>query len=80
MDFSSRIEQEIANLRVRRSLTGKMILQLRRVTRECINIANPKFINPAVGPWKDANGNDATEIAEVMALLQHSIEESKGNP
>ena len=73
MDYRPRIEHEIAELRVRRTWTGKLVMQLRRKCRKPILTPPPaletKWEEAGIGPWKDANGNDAAEIAEVAAAL-----------
>lgn len=73
MDYRPKHEQEIAALRVRRTWTGKLVVQLRRHCRKMVLMPPPqletKWENAGLGPWRDADGNNAEEIAEVMAEL-----------
>jgi hypothetical protein len=73
MDCRPTREQEIAALRVRRTWTGKLVLQLRRRARK-VCLPRPgetvaRFEDAGLGPWRDANGNDAAEIADVVSAL-----------
>lgn len=68
------VAREIAGLRVRRSFTGKLVLQVRRrlsrVYPPMPGSDEAGTEEPAgFGPWKDANGNDAKEVYEVLSLL-----------
>lgn len=67
----------IAATRVRRSWTGKLILQIRR-HQKVRKLSNPRDPGPVedagLTEWTDANGNDASEVAEVMAFLREKVE------
>lgn len=82
MDFRPICEQEIAALRVRRTWTGKLVLQLRRHVRKACwphpEDTSPRFEDAGLGRWRDANGSDAEEIAEVVAALAPTCSSSAG--
>lgn len=73
MDLRQIHVREIAALRVRRTWTGKLVLQLRRYTKRmgCPRHGEtaPRWEDVGIGLWRDANGNDAIEVAEVTAAL-----------
>lgn len=77
MDYRPTREQEIAALRVRRTWTGKLVLQLRRHARKLCwprhGETGERFEDAGLGPWRDANGNDAAEIADVVAALTPNV-------
>lgn len=77
MDYRPKYEQEIAALRVRRTWAGKLVVQLRRNCRKLVLMPPPrletKWEDAGLGPWRDANGNDAEEIAEVVAALSSNV-------
>lgn len=67
------IEKGIAELRVRRSVTGKLVMQVRcHLQRQVLTMPPELKLEweyVGLGGWRDANGNDATETTAIMNKL-----------
>ena len=62
-------ELEITGIRVRRGWRGKLVLQIqRRLETVPLFVGKPK---PAgFGKWRDSDGNNPTEVAQVIELMK----------
>lgn len=73
MNYRPRYEDEIVGLRVRRTVFGKLVVQIRRQCKRPLltPLPSPTVVweDAGLSTWRDANGNDVAEIAEVVALL-----------
>ncbi len=63
------IEREVAEIGVRRGWHGTLVLQVRRRCERVRVFGGPE--SAGMTPWRDADANNPSEIAEVLRLMTH---------